>query len=235
MRQTGVIYTVFLLITIATLFGPLLSCSGTGHVSMQANRPPVIEDVIYPKDVFSNSDVEIQCVASDPDGDNLMYTWTADAGNIRGDGASIVWVPPGKMGTYPVSVRVMDGKGGVANRTIEIRVVTNADGTATPTIELKLKLGNDQPVVLGNQRARIWTTTNIVCLVENGGGDRLTYTWSSTGGKIKARDLQEGRADTIGWIAPGSIGDYTVDVVVKDGSGKQARGQVNIHVFCCGN
>ncbi len=235
MRKTVVIRTITLMIMVTISIGLFISCSGTGHLSGQTNMPPVIDDMIYPKDVFSNSDVEIRCVARDPNGDNLTYEWSADGGNIRGDGASIIWLPPGKIGIYPVTVRVSDGRGGEDNRTVEIRVVTNADGTATPTVELKLKLGADQPVVLDNQRARIWTTTRIACLVENGDGERLTYTWSASGGKIKARNLPEEKADVIDWIAPGSIGDYTVDVVVKDSGGRQASGRVNIHVFCCGN
>ncbi|MCX6005243.1 MAG: hypothetical protein NT082_06185 [Chloroflexi bacterium] len=201
----------------------------------QQNQSPVIESLIYPRDAFSGNDTQIQCVASDADGDNLTYQWTAEAGTIGGSGANILWNPPGAMGTYAISLVVSDGKGGEAKETINIRVVTNADGTATPFIEIKMKLGEEQHVVIDKQRARIWTTTDIICSVENAGGNELTYNWSASEGKIQDKGVQEGKANRIRWIAPGVQTDCTIDVTVKDNQGRQAKGQVNIHVFCCGN
>jgi hypothetical protein len=219
----------------AILLSMQLACAPSPPRVTQPNNAPVIEKITYSKDVFSNSENELICVASDADGDNLTYRWTCEAGSIKDDGNHVWWMPPGKMGTYPVMLTVTDGRDGEAKETINIRVVTNADGTATPTIEIKLKLGETQPVVIDAQRARIWTTTNIVCIVENAEGNQMIYTWSANGGKISGKSVLEGKADQIGWTAPGVPGDSTINVKLEDGQGKQATGQVNIHVFCCGN
>jgi hypothetical protein len=71
--------------------------------------------------------------------------------------------------------------------------------------------------------------------VENADGNELIYTWSANGGKIQGKGVQEGKANRIGWIAPGVLSDCTIDVTVTDNRGREAKGQVNIHVFCCGN
>ena len=219
----------------AVLFSMQLACTSSVPQVTQPNNPPVIEKITYAKDVFANSENELICLASDADGDNLTYRWTSEAGSINGGGSDVLWMPPGKLGTYPVIVVVSDGNGGEAKETINIRVLTNEDGTADPTIEIKLKLGELQPVMVDKQRARIWTTTNIVCIVENAEGNQLTYTWSSNGGKITGKGVTEGKADRIGWTAPGVPDDRTIIVEVMDNQGRQAKGMINIHVFCCGN
>jgi DNA-binding transcriptional regulator of glucitol operon len=211
------------------------ACSPPPPVVKPQNNAPVIENIIYARDAMSNIEVQIECLASDVDGDNLTYQWKAGVGTITGEGKDVLWMPPGKMGTYAITLEVTDSKGGVATENISIRVVTNADGTATPTIEVNLKLGEAQPVVIDKQRARIWTTTDIVCTVENADGNELTYTWTANGGKIQGKGVQEGKANRIGWIAPGVLSDCTIDVTVTDNRGREAKGQVNIHVFCCGN
>lgn len=212
-----------------------LACSPPPPETKLPNQAPVIENINYSQDTMSNSEVQIEGLAKDADGDNLTYKWSAEAGEIRGAGNTILWVPPGKMGTYPLTLLVSDGKGGLASENISIRVVTNADGTATPEVELNLKLGTAEPVIVDKQRVRIWMTTDIFCIVDGAGGNDLTYAWSATGGELQGNGLQEGRADKVRWKAPGVKGDFTVSVMVKDGHGKEAQGQVNMNVFCCGN
>ncbi len=234
MKRFGISKGVAIGITVLMLSAQI-ACIPSAPVVKQQNNAPVIEQITYARDAFSNTEVSIECQTSDADGDNLTYSWKAEAGKFIEEGESALWMPPGKMGTYPLTLIVADGKGGEAKETINIRVVTNADGTATPTIEIKLKLGETQPVVIDKQRARIWTTTNIICIVENAEGNQLTYTWSANEGKIAGKGVSEGKADRIGWIAPGVQSDGIIDVKVEDGQGRQAIGQVNIHVFCCGN
>ena len=223
-------------ISIAIMLALQLACTPPPPEVKQPNQQPVIEKINYTPDTMASSEVQIECLAKDADGDNLTYQWKAEAGKITGDGQTVWWTPPGKMGTYPITLVVTDGKGGAATENISVRVVTNADGTATPEVELKLNLGTAEPVILDKQRARIWMTTDIFCIVDGaGGGNDLTYTWSATGGELQGTGMEEGKADKIRWKAPGVRGDFTVSVAVKDSQGREAKGQVNINVFCCGN
>ena len=222
-------------VAIAVMLALQSACTPPPPEVKQLNQSPVIENISYARDAFANSEVQIDCIAKDADSDNLTYKWTAEAGEIRGKGNSVLWMPPGKMGTYPITLAVTDGNGGVATENISIRVVTNADGTATPEVDINLKLGAAEPVVMDKQRIRIWMTTDISCTVEETGGGDLTYTWSATEGKLQGNGLEAGKANKIKWIAPGVKSDATVSVTVKNGQGKEARGQINFNVFCCGN
>jgi hypothetical protein len=51
----------------------------------------------------------------------LLYTWTADAGQIHGSDSSATYIAPGTPGTYTISLRVTDGVV-IDERTIGITV-----------------------------------------------------------------------------------------------------------------
>jgi len=202
----------------------------------QPNRSPVIESVNYNKDAFATSEVQIDCLAKDADSDNLTYQWYAEAGQISGGGPSVLWMPPGKMGKYPITLVVSDGRGGAATENISIRVVTNADGTATPLVELKLKMGETETPGVAKQRIQGRLAIDILCQVEGSAdaGD-LTYTWTAKSGELTGKGLAEGKANRVNWKSPYIKGDYNVDVTVKDSQGREAKGQVVVTVFCCGD
>ena len=63
----------------------------------------------------------VECSASDPDGDELSYVWSAPGGTITGEGAAVSWAAPEKSGTYTITVTVADGRGGQAAETIDIK------------------------------------------------------------------------------------------------------------------
>jgi hypothetical protein len=77
------------------------------------NSPPVIEDLSTdcPR-VKPGGHGTITCVASDPDGDELTYTWKAERGAISGEGPEVVWTAPSEYGLYLITVTVSDGRGG---------------------------------------------------------------------------------------------------------------------------
>lgn len=194
------------------------------------NKPPVIASVSFPNNVMAQAESMIICVATDPDGDNLKYQWSAEGGTVKGEGNSIIWAAPDSVGKYNVKVVVADGRGGEATQSASIRVVVNADGSNNPLATLKLSMPSTQPVV-EQRRSRIWTTTTIECVVDNATG--VNYKWSTTGGKLQGKGIKEGTASSVGWIAPGAAGDYVVSVTATDNKGSQANGQVKFTVFCC--
>jgi len=223
-------------ISIAVTLTLQLACAPPPPEAKRPNQAPVIESINYVRDTMSNSEVQIECLSKDADGDNLTYKWSAEAGEIRGTGNNILWVPPGKMGTYPITLLVTDGNGGVATENISIRVVTNADCTATPLVELRLKMADAETPVVYKQRIQGRLAIDILCVVESAGsaGD-LVYTWTANSGEMTGKGLEEGKATRIRWQSPYVKGDYNVDVTVKDSQGREAKGQVIVTVFCCGD
>ena len=227
-------WLIAILIAVTLILQP--ACSPPPPEVKPPNQAPVIENINYAPDAFATSEVQIDCTAKDADGDNLTYKWTAQAGEIKGSGNNILWMPPGKMGKYPITLTVIDGRGGVASENISIRVVTNADGTATPLVELKLKMAGTEAPVVYKQRIQGRLSIDILCVVEDAGsaGD-LTYTWTAKSGEMTGKGLEGGKANRVGWKSPYVKGDYNIDVTVKDSQGREAKGQVVVTVFCCGD
>jgi|GEM_PF-6405684 len=76
-----------------------------------------------------------QLAALDPDGDTLTYSLVAGPQGLTIDPQSglISW-QPGMAGTYPISVRVDDGQGGIATQTFDLMVAEQAsDGSPSFT------------------------------------------------------------------------------------------------------
>jgi len=122
------------------------------------NNPPLITSLSASlATVAPGGSSTITCVASDPDGDTLTYTWSASGGTISGTGSSVTWVAPGVEGTYNISVTVDDGRGGtdtsatpvvVAVITGSIDVSSNPAGAA---IYLDgVDTGNITPYIITN-------------------------------------------------------------------------------------
>ncbi len=67
--------------------------------------------------------VALRALASDPDGDTLLYSWQGTGGRIVGDGTTTSFDTAGLApGEYTVTVQVDDGCGGVAFDSKSIRV-----------------------------------------------------------------------------------------------------------------
>jgi len=178
------------------------------------NQPPVISSLTASAEWVSPSDsCQVKCVASDPDGDELSYTWSA-SGDISGEGSTVTWTAPAAPGDYTVAVKVTDGRGGEATMQINIGVAVNQP----PVID---KLVSEWE---GVKKAM---ATAVECTARDPDGDELSYTWSATGGNITG----EGAAVT--WVAPNTYDTYTITVTVTDGRGGQATESIDIMVLCC--
>jgi hypothetical protein len=96
--------------------------------TMLANHRPVITSLeAEPERVLPSGSCQIVCTASDRDGDELSYEWSATGGNISGTSAVVNWIAPEEVGTYDVTVVVTDGYGGSATDSLPINV---SSGTA---------------------------------------------------------------------------------------------------------
>ena len=218
---------------ISLLISVLVTACCTAPVPIQkTNSSPVIESISFPQDALAVQDCQITCQASDPDGDSLQYEWSADKGKIKGDGANIMWISPDSMGTYTVSVKVLDGRGGEAIQDISIRVLNNADGTTTEPITLEMSLPSSA-VVSERRTVKVGTMTKITCAAASASGDKVSYTWTASGGKLKGKGIDEKTASSVYWTAPPAVDLYTVTVSLNDPEGREAKGEVVFDVFCC--
>jgi len=179
-----------------------------------ANQPPVISSLTAGAGRVNPSDsCQVKCVASDPDGDELSYTWSADGGSISGEEPVVTWTAPAVPGDYTIAVKVTDGRGGEATTQLTIGVAVNQP----PVISL-----TSEP-----QTVKKAMTSAIKCIASDPDEDKLDYIWSASGGNIT------GEGPAVTWVAPNAYGTYTITVTVTDGRGGQATESINIVVACC--
>ena len=111
----------------------------------EVNRAPVIQ-AIQPaqKYIGPGQDLNILCKASDPNGDTLLFTWTANAGGLDGSGDQIIWSAPSQEGIYQIQVQVDDGRGEKASASVDILVRDFADGPVPSLLAYYPFSGNTQ-------------------------------------------------------------------------------------------
>ncbi len=98
--------------------------SYTSHSwTIDTNRDPVINSLTAnPSTVLPSGYSTVTADATDEDGDQLTYTWTADYGYFTGSGYEVTWHSQGAVGTYTITVEVDDNKGGVATESVSVDV-----------------------------------------------------------------------------------------------------------------
>jgi hypothetical protein len=193
------------------------------------NHKPVINYMTSEQQVLPSSSSRITCIATDSDGDPLVYTWSAEKGTIIGTGDTVTWNAPDIPGTYSVTASVTDDKGAETKSSVSIAVTIKPNGTPIATLIVTEK--NQPPVTIGPSAEPItvkrWSTTEIECKAEDPDGDPLTYKWAATDGKI------EGEGSKVLYIAT-TGGDFAVTVTVIDSRGAQFKTSCYFHVPCCG-
>jgi len=182
-------------------------------ITVRENHPPEIILTSCAEWVVPSASCTIECVASDPDGDNLSYEWLASGGDISGEGSSVTWSAPDVLGTYNIIILVKDDLGSEATTMVIIDVMVNRP----PTI---------QKLIATFPRLRPTSSTTIQCTAQDPDGDALSYTWTASRGGISA----EGPVAI--WVAPNCDGSYNITVVVRDGKGGEAEQSVEIKVGC---
>jgi len=211
--RLGIILAIFALLIVSSACEPGEEATPTPTPEPGINQPPVIS-ILTPaqSQVYPLSIIEIQCVASDPDGDAISYAWSTTGGKFTGTGPTVSWIAPEHYGTYEVTVTVQDDKGNSTIKSITLSVVANRD----PQI---LSLVAAPDTVLPDEQS------TITCLASDPDGDALSYSWRATDGNII------GVGATVTWIAPDREGEFTITVIVGDGKGGQNAGDVSVTVL----
>jgi hypothetical protein len=174
--------------------------------TMLANHRPAITGLeAEPERVIPSGNCQIACNASDRDGDELSYNWSASGGEINGEGATVTWTAPHSAGSYNVTVTVTDGRGGEVTNQVTITVRSNKP-----------------PQINSLIADAVWTlpsgSLQVACTASDPDGDELSYEWTATAGDIS------GIGAAVNWIAPEEVGTYNVTVMVKDGyAGEDAK------------
>jgi hypothetical protein len=194
-------------------------------ITVRANEPPAIASLVADAEwVLPSGTVQVTCNATDPDGDELRYEWSASGGSATGTGAAVNWTAPHEVGTYYVTVVVTDNHGGSATDSLPISVVTGQP----PSIEALLVTADHCYLKTYSWGYKVGKLQeyHIECVVSGASG-AVSYEWSCTGGSIS------GAGPTITWTAPNESVDITVTVKVTDIVGKPVSKSVLLQVVDC--
>ena len=89
-----------------------------------ANRPPTVKARCEPCVVEIGKTATVTADAQDPDGDTLVYKWSAPSGTFANPAdRQTIFTCSNTAGSVPVTVSVSDGRGGNATDTITIQCV----------------------------------------------------------------------------------------------------------------
>jgi hypothetical protein len=174
------------------------------------NHSPVITGLqATPEMVSPGGTCQVACNVTGPEGDELSYNWSASGGEITGKGAAVSWTAPRSPGSYNVTVAVTGARSGKA--------------TAYRTITV-----NTPPTIISLVAGASWATplssVRLICTASDPDHDALIYEWTADGGDVS------GTGAAVNWTAPQAAGAYNITVVVGDGHGGQATGQLSLSV-----
>jgi hypothetical protein len=178
--------------------------------------PPTASCSANPTSVFagSNDPVAIHVTASSPASLPLTYSYTTTGGAVEGTGPDARWNSSGvAVGTYTVTSKVDDGKGGTTSCTTDIAVQEKPHHPPTITCS-----ANPSTIAPG-EKSTITSTASSPDNLD------LTYSYSATGGQVT------GNGATAEYDSTGlQSGSYKVNCSVTDSRGDKADGQANIDV-----
>ena len=178
--------------------------------------PPTASCSASPASVYqgSNDPSAIHVTASSPASLPLNYSYTATGGTVEGTGPDTRWNSSGlAVGTYTVTAKVDDGKGGTTSCTADIQVQEKPHHP--PTISCSANPSSIAP----GEKSTITSTASSPDNLD------LTYSYSATGGQVTGNG-PTATFDSTG-LQPGS---YKVNCSVTDSRGDKADGQATVDV-----
>jgi hypothetical protein len=173
------------------------------------NRLPIITSLEADAEwIGPSSSLQMTCIASDPDGDELSYEWIATGGDISGTGAVATWTAPEEVGMYDITVVVDDGRGG---RDTGFLTTIASNGTPPSIQNLVVTAKEPKYLKITSTGYKVGKTKEyyIECVASAMNGEPV-YEWSCNGGEISSA------GSLITWIAPNTSGYVTVTAKVFD-------------------
>ena len=233
---------LIIIVCICAIVLPSISCSSasqppkTAPAAVNPVEPlvikPEIKAITGEAQLAPSAEGTLASMDNDAQAGKLSYSWYVEKGTIKGEGKQITWVTPDTVGDYKVTVTATNSHGDQASFSKTFSIVQNPYGrnVQDTTIYLKLDIPSNQ-IVEESSRVMAMTIADIQCTVQGSDPKELSYTWTTTGGKLMGEGIQAGKADRVGWLSPGMQGPFAVKVTVSDKSGHSVAGQINFDVY----
>ena len=204
-----------LIILFVTVLFLTLGCQNSSDDSSPtgtSNHPPVIQCIYAESDtVGRGQSCDIECVATDADGDSLIYSWWAASGTFYGSGRDVGWNAPNLDGQYWIKVIVNDGRA-VDSDSVQLTVVPVNLPPAAPY---------DPQPPHGSYNNLTSLTLSWSCFDPD--GDPIKYDFYFGGGSVSLMqsDLTDAQFTLDGL---NSFSEYLWRIVAKDDHGNSTSG-----------
>ncbi len=166
--------------------------------------------------IMEGKSTQVTAMISDFDLASVNYDWSATGGKVNGSGSSVSFDSTGVApGTYTVTAKVSDKKGNQAMCSVDVVVEAAPKPNHPPTVQCSV----DRSSIIEGESTRVHATAS------DPDGDPLTYTWSTTAGRVTGSG-PDVTFDSTG-VTPGTV---TVTVQVSDGRGGTAECSSQIQV-----
>ncbi|HEV7396728.1 MAG TPA: hypothetical protein VGN86_09495 [Pyrinomonadaceae bacterium] len=178
---------------------PTLSTVSASSSSITLPCPPEMTSDSCP--TSANMVLQLSAVASDPDNDVLVYTWTVTGGKVTGEGKTVTWDLTGaNPGNYTATVQLTDGTHPVTGSTsVTIANCSDCKPPPCPTVNVSCpdSAQPGQPITF---------TANF------SGSGSVTYNWSVSAGSISS-----GQGTSSITVDTSNLGGQTVTATVELG------------------
>jgi hypothetical protein len=198
-------------------------------IEVKTSGPPTITNLVSDTVwTIPSGSLQVACNASDPDGDELSYDWTATGGDISGIGPIVIWTALEEVGIYDVTVVVTDAFGQEDTTLISLSVSL---GTP-PIIEDLIVIAKEPKYLIKTFTGYTVGQTkeyDIECIISDK-SSRISYNWSCEDGEIS--DISED-GSMITWTAPSTPSKVPVLVIVSDTTGNKIGKSTVFTVVSC--
>ena len=125
-----------------------------GCQNLITNNPPSVPRIeISSQVVESEETIFLKASSTDPDGDSIVYTWSATEGHFsRNVGDSVDWMAPAvnDTDTVRITVRATDDKGAFSSNSINVLVIPSSTGGGIPGLIAHYPFNGNADDVSGN-------------------------------------------------------------------------------------
>ncbi len=200
------------------------TCSVDIRVDPRPNRPPTVSFSSDRNTVLVGERVRFTATATDPDGDSLTYTWSANGGQIVGTGTCVeldtTGVPPG---SYTATLRVEDGRGGASDASASIQV--NAPPPQPQAIRINDCTFNQNNARVDNVCKRI--LDDVALRLQNEPQATLVIVGYADPGERMPQQLSDNRAMNVVNYLDDERGIDRSRVSTRTGAGQPGAGAMN--------
>jgi hypothetical protein len=187
-------------------------------MNIPKNEAPTISSLkVDPGSVDPGGKTTVKVSATDPDGDELIYYYDADAGYIDGSGPTVFWFAPYEPGTYYITATVSDG------------AFTSEPMSGQLTVKEPPPDENEPPIIrsvhVSETTLRTGSETDVIVDAFDPDGDDISYIYEASGGSVI------GSGDQVTYRASQVPGTYTLKVKVTDGEDFSEEERVEFTVW----